>query len=116
MNFWYLFCLLKVFSLTAEDTLEYVGESIRDTNPILPRQDTGLFSAKTRPEAVQRLYLKADLAPRAEYAALGPLGWRSAKKFCLTPVLKHPGETVVTLPKSQVRKAFWAPHTWVKDQ
>lgn len=80
-----------------------MGEEVRQKTPSIPRQDTGLFTARTRPEAVQKLYLKADLTPRAVFAALGPQGWKSAKKFCLTPVLKQPGETIVTLPIYEVR-------------
>ena len=86
----------------AESSLEEVGASVRETTPIQPRQDTGLFTAVTRPESVQKLYQKANTTPRAVYASLGPKGWKAAKKFCLTPVLKHPGETTYTIQKHEV--------------
>jgi len=67
-----------------------------------PRQDASLFTSVTRPESVQVMYQQADRTPRAVYASLGPTGWKAAKKFCLTPVFKKPGETVVCPLKHEV--------------
>lgn len=91
-----------VLIVVAESSLEAVGIEIREAGPKQPRQDTGLFTSVTRPESVQRLYLQSDLTPRAVFASLGPQGWKAAKKFCLTPVLKDPGDTVYTLSKTHV--------------
>ncbi|XP_067946017.1 serine-rich adhesin for platelets-like [Watersipora subatra] len=82
-----------------ESSLEIVGAAIREATPVQPEQETGLFTAASRPDSVQRLYSKADRTPRAVYAALGPQGWKAAKRFCLMPCLKQPGETKYTIAK-----------------
>lgn len=82
--------------------MEEVGVEIREATVTQPTQETGLFTAVSRPECVQKLYLQSDITPRAVFASLGPAGWKSAKDFCLTPVLKNPGETTYTLTKQEV--------------
>lgn len=83
--------------------MELVGAEIRDTvRRPSQQQETGLFTSVSRPNCVQRMYQKADITPRAVYAALGPPGHKAAKNFCLAPVFLEPGPITVDLIKQEV--------------
>jgi len=103
--------LSDILYISAESSLEEVGLSVRSEDPRQPEQEVSLFTAVSRPNSVQKLYSQAKVTPRAVYAALGPSGWKSAKNFCLTPVLKEPGETTYKLVKRQVREYSVTPST-----
>lgn len=87
---------------SAESPLEAVAAEAREAKQSQHNQDSGLFTAGSRPDSLQQLYEHADITPRAVFASLGPPGWKAAKDFCLTPVFKEPGPVAVVPTVQQV--------------